>query len=246
MEKITFGKNPRPKSAKICYNQHALTETNNNYNCSSKKNSSFPCIRENITKKYFNKSRTKFRNIPEYSYSSFLKSSTPFNYFRNKNNKNEFFICFNGGPRQKFSFPSKKLSLNMSKISNNFSNFTNYNSKNYNFCVTNYNKNNKEKIKYNNIYNNIEEEKNIENNINKRYINPILNTEKNTFKLNDINNKKKCEEKKCEKEKEKIVKNYFKIKKGPKCGFHKIQIHNNCKPFLVDDYRYYAEKYLNQ
>ena len=240
MEKITFNKDLRPKSARMCYDQHALTESNNNYNYSNKKSNLFPCIKDNINKKYFNQSRTKFRNLPEYSYSTFLKSSTPFKFFRNKNNKNDFCICFNGGPRSKFSFPSKKLSLNMSKINNNFSNFAKYKLKSHNFTTTN---NEKEKIKFNNIYNHLEEEKNTENNnINKRYINPNIKTEKNIFKLDDIDNNEKKEEK----EEEKNVLNYFKVKKGPRCRFHKIQIHNNCKPFLVDDYRYYAEKYLKQ
>ena len=236
MEKITFNKNIRPKSARMYYNQHSLTESNNNYNCSIKKNSLFPSIRDNIDKKYFNKSRTKFRNLPEYSYNNFIMSSSVFNYFRNKNNKNEFCICYNGGPRRKFSFPSKKLSLNMSKISNNFSNFSKYRLKSHNCPITN---NQKEKIKYNNIYNHLEEEKNTDNNNgNKRYINPILKTENNICRLNDIDNNAKKEEKN--------LLNYFKIKKGPRTSFHKIQIHNNCKPFLVDDYRYYAEKYLKQ
>ena len=55
---------------------------------------------------------------------------------------------------------------------------------------------------------------------------------------------KEGENKEEKKEEEKNEKNYFRIIEKPRLNFRKIQIHNNCKPFLVDDYRYYAEKYL--
>ena len=112
----------------------------------------------------------------------------------------------------------------MSKI-NSFSNLKKYKIQSNKYSINTSMNNQKEKMKYNYIYNHLEEEK---NNNKKNNINRIINTEQN------------CEEKK-------ITNNYFKnIKniKNLKFNFRKIQIHNNCKPFLVDDYRYYAEKYL--
>jgi hypothetical protein len=166
-----------------------------------------------------NKSGIKSRNLTPYSNHSFFLSSTPFNYF--KNNNNEFYICYNGGPKKKISLSNKKLNLNMSKI-NSFSNLKKYKLKSNKYPINISTNNQKEKIKYNYIYNHLEEEKNNDkiNNINR-----INNTEQN------------CNEKK-------VINNYFKNMKNLKFNFRKIQIHNNCKPFLVDDYRYYAEKYL--
>ena len=109
----------------------------------------------------------------------------------------------------------------MSKI-NSFSNTTKYKLKSNKYPITTSIDNQKEKMKYNYLYNHLEEEK---NNNKKNNINNIINTEQN------------CEEKK-------IIDNYFKKDKKLKFNFRKTQIHNNCKPFLVDDYRYYAEKYL--
>ena len=231
MEKVAFNKCHRPKSTRI--RQYALTESNNNYN--------FPNIRDKIEKKYFLKTRLQPRNLPEYSYRTFFKSSTPFKYYINKKNKNEFTICFDGGPRKKFSLGKKKLNLNLVNIYN-FPKLNQFRLKNDKCLTTN---NEKEKMKYKNIYNQLEEDKN--NKGNNRYLNRFTNPNKNTFTIrsNDIDEKEeeKCKENGGEKEEEKIDKdNYFRKRK--KTNFLKIQIHNNCKPFLVDDYRYYAEKYL--
>ena len=90
----------------------------------------------------------------------------------------------------------------------------------------------------NRLYNSLEEEKNEQEN--ERYLNTFVNQNK------IINNKApvETENKEEKKEEEKTEKNYFRIIEKPKFNFRKIQIHNNCKPFLVDDYRYYAEKFL--
>ena len=230
MEKITFNNHHRPKSAKNC--QYSLTESNNNSLKRTKYN--LPFLRDKIEKKYFLKTRTKQRNFPEYSRGTFFKSSTPFNFIRNKNNKNEFFVCYNGGPVKKFNLAPKKIHLNLDN-SNIYSDIMKYRLKSKNFLTTN---NEKEKLKYNYLYNHLEEEKNKDE---------FINTNETAYKLKnpDINvteveNSKENRNEKEEEEKGK--KNFFKIKK--KRNFLKIQIHNNCKPFLVDDYRYYAEKFL--
>ena len=217
MEKIIFNKNRRPKSSNIF--KRELTESNNYYGCFNKKNYYFPNIKDKLFKNCLNNSRISSRNFPKHQHNTFYFSSTPFNYY--KNNNNEFCICYKGGPKMKISLDSKKLHLNMSKI-NSFSNTTKYKLKSNKYPITTSIDNQKEKMKYNYLYNHLEEEK---NNNKKNNINNIINTEQN------------CEEKK-------IIDNYFKKDKKLKFNFRKTQIHNNCKPFLVDDYRYYAEKYL--
>ena len=217
MEKIILNKHHRPKSSNLF--KRALTESNNFYDSFNKKNYYFPNIKDKLSKNRLNKSGIKSRNLTPYSNHSFFLSSTPFNYF--KNNNNEFYICYNGGPKKKISLSNKKLNLNMSKI-NSFSNLKKYKLKSNKYPINISTNNQKEKMKYNYIYNHLEEEKN-NNKINN--INRINNTEQN------------CNEKK-------VINNYFKNMKNLKFNFRKIQIHNNCKPFLVDDYRYYAEKYL--
>ena len=162
-------------------------------------------------------------------------SSTPFYYFRNKNKKNEFCICYNGGPRKNVSMNKKKLSLCLNKI-NNFSNFSNFPKKkikNNIYPITNEGNIRKNKIKFNYEYNHPdEEEKKINNN--NRYINPVMNTEQNLIR-SKINDK--------EEEKNKGYEGFFTKYNILKRRFNKIQIHNNCKPFLVDDFRYYSEYY---
>lgn len=227
MEKITFNENHRPKSSRIC--QRALTESNDYYNNISKKNYYFPNIKDRITKNSCNKSHTTFRNFPGYTCKNFFMSSSPFYFSKNKKSNNEFCICYNGGPRKKicFSLKKKNLNLNMSNIygfSHQIKLRHKYN-KCPNFTTSMNNKN--EKIKYNYLYDHLEEEKNSEKNSDK-----IADTECNNFNKKEDNDEKK------------IIDNYFKKYKKEKFRFHKIQIHNNCKPFLVDDYRYYAEKYL--
>ena len=103
-------------------------------------------------------------------------------------------------------------------------------------------KNEKEKIKYNSLYNSLEEEKNEQEN--ERYLNTFVNQNKIENNKAPVETENKEENKEEKKEEEKIEKNYFRIIEKPKFNFRKIQIHNNCKPFLVDDYRYYAEKFL--
>ena len=135
------------------------------------------------------------------------------------------------------------MSLNTSKI-HDFTCKKKNRLKGYKYPTT---KNEKEKIKYNQLYNSLEEEKN--NQGNDKYLNTFINQHKKTYKLKLPYGTEKEEEilnenKEEKKEEEKNEKNYFRIIEKPKFNFRKIQIHNNCKPFLVDDYRYYAEKYL--
>lgn len=234
MEKLTFLKNHRPKSARNY--KYSFTNSNNYYNCFNKTNTKFPNIRDKINKTNFNYSkRDMIHNFPEYSHKSFFMSSTPFYYFRNKNKKNEFCICYNGGPRKNVSMNKKKLSLCLNKI-NNFSNFSNFSKKkikNNIYPIATEGNTQKNKIKFNCKCDRLdEEEKKINNN--NRYINPVMNTEQNLIR-SKINDK--------EEEKNKGYEGFFTKYSILKRRFNKIQIHNNCKPFLVDDFRYYSEYY---
>ena len=70
-----------------------------------------------------------------------------------------------------------------------------------------------------------------------------VNNDVNINVNNDVNNDAnkqidKIEEKE-ENKKSKNIVNYFRIK--PKRRFHKVQIFNNYKPFLVDDFKDYAD-----
>ena len=234
MEKITYNKNNRPKSARST--QYLLTEPNKYNNCFFKKKYNLPNIKDKKDKKDFNKTYTKSKNFREKSHKTFFMLYNPFNFFRNKNNKNEFFIRYNGGPVKKFSLASKKLKLDISKIDN-----LKYSLK-YNRCpISNTNLyNEKEKKKYNYIYNNLEEEKN------DKYLNTFINPKGKIFKLKNKDNNQIEEEKgdKNDKMKDNNKNILFKLNDKSKLNFHKIQIHNNYKPYLVDDYRYYAEHYL--
>ena len=247
MEKITYEKFKCPKSARS--NQYFLsTEPNKYHNCFNLTSNNFPNIRDKINKRYFSNSKikTKSKNYPSFTQrNSFFMSSAPFVFRRSKKNKNEFFIYYNGGFSKKFSLPLKKLNLDMSKI-NNLSNHSKYKIKN-NKCLTENNLEAKKK-KFNYIYDHLEEEKNNnkDNNINNYTTNIFQNPKKKIFNLKNIDtNIKDKKEEKCE-ENNNINNShsFFKINNKLKYRFHKIQIHNNCKPFLVDDYRYYAEKYL--
>ena len=162
-------------------------------------------------------------------------SSTPFNYFKSKNNKNAFYACYNGGPKIKCYINNTK-SYNYDKPKIRYKSEFKINKRPCGCLISN-NNNNIIKLK-----------KNFEN-INDGNYNIYDYINNNRYRINtDINsNNIKNEEIKSDNNDNKDNKdinifNYF--KKKPVRRFNKIQIHNICKPFLVDDYRYYAEKYL--
>lgn len=232
----------RPKSSNYRY---AITECNNTSNNNSTKNKKLnmqiPYIRDKIDKNFFFRDRIK--KYPNFSYRNFFISSTPFNFFKNKNNKNEFYACFNGGPRV-------KININ-NNLSSNFQipkakSFSKALKKPCGCAINNrYFSNNKLKLKKKvdnefkyRIHTDINDDIN-------NFTNDNMQNEKNNFvnKTENYKNEEICEKsEKYEKKDDDDNFNFF--NKKPKRRFHKIQIHNICKPFLVDDYRYYAEKYL--
>ena len=234
----------RPKSSNY---RQALTEYNvYNKRPTKQLNIDIPFLKEKITKKFCFR-KFCYKN-PEYSYKNFYTSSTPFNYYRNKNNKNECFASFNGGPKIKINRP-KKLEFNlddMPKIRYNSQFHSNFFKKPCGCLVNNrYFSNNKYKLKKkeDNIDNNkklrlVTDFNNNDFDYDYKYYNEDINSGNNY--INKIENCKN--EEICEKKDDKDEFNFFKMK--PKRRFHKIQIHNRCKPFLVEHYRYYAEKYL--
>ena len=65
------------------------------------------------------------------------------------------------------------------------------------------------------------------------------NIEKNQIDQNQMHNEVKEEKNEEEKYENKYQFNYFNTK--PRRRFHKVQIFNNYKPFLVDDFKEYAD-----
>ena len=84
-----------PKNTKIKF----LATSQNHYN--SFNNANLSSIREKIKKKSYNLNYNNFR--PNSSkYNTFLKSSAPFKYCNNINNKDSLVVYYNGGPRKQF------------------------------------------------------------------------------------------------------------------------------------------------
>jgi hypothetical protein len=276
-----------PKNSKIKY----LTEYPDYYNTFNK--AKFSSFRYKIKKSTYKPDYNNYRSNQN-NFNTFYKSTAPFNYINNKNNKDGLLVCYNGGPRKQFRPLITKDNLNQI-LKNRRSISTRY--KRPCGCYSNYNisKYSQEYIyppnyERNEQYNNFYKSTNlpyIGDNVNERYSNqnafitPRMENRKITYKLKDndnfnddnyrINteannyqndnniemekneenqneNKGEVLEEQIEEKKEEIKEeqsdnykksfNYFNLK--PRRRFHKIQIFNNCKPFLVDDFKDYG------
>lgn len=241
----------RPKSSNY---RQVLTEynayDNNRYKNFNMNSQDFPYLKDKIikSKKYFIK-KNKTQKNPEFSHRNFFLSAKPFNYFKGKSNKNEFLACYNGGPKIKINNP-KKINFNINEIPKlrSSSYFPQYNPRLFRKpcgCIISNRYFNNDNLKL----------KNDDNNGNNKKLRLVtdLNINDYDYDFNDKNfireidkveNNKNTEiyEKKIEQKNDKNELNFF--KKKPKKRFHKIQIHNLCKPYLVEHYRFYAEKYL--
>ena len=273
-------------------NEKFLTESTNHYNTFNK--ARFSSFRDKIKKKAYNSDINYYRPN-SYKGSTFLKSTAPFKYSNNRNERNGLLVCYNGGPRKKFHPIITRD--NLSQFLRNRS--TSYRFKRPCGCYSNY-YSEKYKPEYyypnyerNEQYNTFYKQNNlpyISDNDNLRYTNGFMspqignrkngnityklkdnfedeklriNTESNNYEKNqnmenqnqeqnekkEENNEVKYEEKKeeingekyeYESYKEKMRKkfSYFNIR--PRRSFHKVQIFNNCKPFLVDDFKEYG------
>jgi hypothetical protein len=281
-----------PKNTKIKF----LATSQNHYN--SFNNANLSSIREKIKKKSYNLNYNNFR--PNSSkYNTFLKSSAPFKYCNNINNKDSLVVYYNGGPRKQFCplitrenlsqyLKNRSTSFRFKRPCGCYSNvysskyiqeyqYPNYERKeHYNtFCKENNlpnicdnenirhskgfmspqiltRKNGKityklkgnlddDKYRINTESNNYTKNKNIEvqeqvEKKEKEEINDLeyeekqgdINEKKEEEESNDLNNEKNQKKKY----------NIFNIR--PRRRFHKVQIFNNCKPFLVDDFKDYG------
>ena len=279
-----------PKNTKIKF----LATSQNHYN--SFNNANLSSIREKIKKKSYNLNYNNFR--PNSSkYNTFLKSSAPFKYCNNINNKDSLVVYYNGGPRKQFCplITRENLSQYLKNRSTSFrfkrpcGCYSNYYSSKYSqdYQYPNYER----KEHYNTFYKennlpNICDNENIRHS--NRFMSPQIssrNNEKITYKLkgnldddkyrintesnnytknnanevqeqvekkeenNDVEYEEKQENINEKKEEEqsndlnnennhKKKYNIFNIR--PRRRFHKVQIFNNCKPFLVDDFKDYG------
>ena len=281
-----------PKNTKIKF----LATSQNHYN--SFNNANLSSIREKIKKKSYNLNYNIFR--PNSSkYNTFLKSSAPFKYCNNINNKDSLVVYYNGGPRKQFCplITRENLSQYLKNRSTSFrfkrpcGCYSNVYSSKYmqEYQYPNYER--KEHYdtfcKENNLPN-ICDNENIRHS--KGFMSPQISTRKNgkiTYKLkgnldddkyrintesNNYTNNKNIEvqEQVEKKEKEEINDLEYEEKRGdinekkeeeesndlnneknqkkkynifnirPRRRFHKVQIFNNCKPFLVDDFKDYG------
>ena len=266
-----------------------LTEYQDHYNTFNKTNLS--SFRDKIKKKAYNSPYNNY--MPNsYKYTTFMKSSAPFNYYNNMNDRNGLLVCYNGGPRKEFRpiITRDNLAQILRNRSNSFkyrkpcgcySNFycskytpeyeypnyerrDNYNTYHRENKETNlpyiYDNENlrhshdfmspqmglrkNEKITYK-LKGNLDEEKNrINTDSNACECNQNKNPEiEEQEKKEEIHEEKK-EEINEEEKKEKIENNNRKnlncFNLRPRRRFHKVQIFNNCKPFLVDDFKEYG------
>ena len=281
-----------PKNTKIKF----LATSQNHYN--SFNNANLSSIREKIKKKSYNLNYNNFR--PNSSkYNTFLKSSAPFKYCNNINNKDSLVVYYNGGPRKQFCplitrenlsqyLKNRSTSFRFKRPCGCYSNvysskyiqeyqYPNYERKeHYNtFCKENNlpnicdnenirhskgfmspqiltRKNGKityklkgnlddDKYRINTESNNYTKNKNIEvqEQVEKKEKEEINDLEYEE-KQGDINEKKEEEESNDLNNENNQKKKYKIFNIRPRRRFHKVQIFNNCKPFLVDDFKDYG------
>ena len=94
-----------PKNSKIKF----LTEYPNYYN--SFNTAKFSSFRDKIKKSSYKPEYNNYR-VNQYNFNTFYKSTAPFNYINNKNDKDGLLVCYNGGPRKQFRPLITKDNLN--------------------------------------------------------------------------------------------------------------------------------------
>ena len=244
-----------------------LTEYHKCYNTFNKSNNF--SFRDKIQKSFVHPKYANINNkYRSNSYGTFLKSSAPFNYYNN--NTDNIFICYNGGPKKQYKHstnPSKYLKKSISsslKYKKPCGCYSNYNISKYSQCF-------EPSYNYNTFYQEqelpmINRNNNISNS-NEYYMNkfniPLIknrngkisyklkenieifkkeerkNTEPNPEEIEIKNRDKNKEINKEKNMNDEFTKNYFNLK--PRKRFHKTQILNNYKPFLVDDFKDYGD-----
>lgn len=259
--------------------------------------------------------KNKTNKLPKYNnyyrpnqYNSFFKSSAPFNYYNNMNEKDSLLVRYNGGPQKEYrpfitrenlakflrtrsssirykrpcgcyskynlakysqvwehpdyeqreqynTFYKKKDNEQLPYIMDNdnmrYSNgfmspqVTNRNGKiSYKLKgnFDNNNNNNNDNYGLNTESNNYGVNKNMNDNVNEQE-NVNVNANENQIENKVVINEEKKEENVENNEKNETnsyTKNYNCFNLRPRRRFHKVQIFNNCKPFLVDDFKEYG------
>jgi len=238
------------------------TEYHETYNTFNK--AKFPNLRDKMN------NSSKFRNYTQNTaYKTFLKSSSPFNYYNNE--RNNLQVNFNGGPKREFAPILSKTNLmnrssslrykrpcgcpskyNISKYSecyepeyeNNL--YRNYGTYQYNQRDLPY-INTRDNLRYSNDFNRNEYGSSgfytdrYNNTPQVKNVSGKIKYKLNDYRMNTDNNNEKLENKNNNKNEEDYnnKKNFFKV--ATRRTFRKTQIFNNYKPFLVDDFRDYGD-----
>jgi hypothetical protein len=246
----------------INLHKHFKSEYKDEFNLNKKPKNNF--------REYSNISNKKKIFFPKSSiYHSFLYSSAPFNYYKNPADKNTFLVSYNGGPKnQLHSFIkredlknylyNKKLVYPNKKPCGCISNYYNpklARSQSYN------------DFRYDNINDEVNKSNQVNNFIKKNY--PSANGNIRTFKRymtpnhfrmsndgkiiltlkkfrnDEFNNNLRYEIQKNNENNEKIRNSFdssfYNFRPRFSNSFHKTQIFNRCKPFLVDQFQEFPD-----
>lgn len=98
-------------------NNNCRRNSMNEDNSSKKKNNIF---RKNLN--YPNRNKANFHKVNMHQ--SIMNSSAPYNFYKSPKRKNEYLICFNGGPKQTF-FTKKSVEPTIEKYSEKYEYFNN-------------------------------------------------------------------------------------------------------------------------
>ena len=204
-------------------------------------------------------------------YRSFINSSALFNYYNNPLNKNEYCVYYNGGPKKQVNVSRdsnnlrKRKMLNennvnqygyyMPKLNRSLSQYENYKYKNlsynnYQYNKENYNYFNKTGFHHNNHISPAPNRVNFNGFMthkptrNKKQ-NFIYNFNNNEFNQNSNYDYKNESENNDEKNKRnsrnKVTSSSVDFIPSFEKSFHKTQIFNRCKPFLVDGFQEFPD-----
>ena len=219
------------------------------FNPLNKSNNNF---RENVNQPNQKKFYIHRPNI----YRSFIKSSAPYNNYKNPINRNAFLAPYNNGLQKEFHpfMPKEDLGQDINEnLKINYKNEQQIDCQNNNSLPQL-----SPKISYENYrYNNLNMNKNWDNVFSRTYFQKNPNFENyhgfktsKSFRLSNdgkiiytlkkiIGNKDtKCDEhKKC-----RFINSCFSFRPRTKNRFHKTQIFNLCKPFLVDEFQEFPEE----
>lgn len=206
---------------------------------------------------------------PNY-YRSFINSSAPFNYYKNPKDKNTFLISYNGGPKKQLhtyitkedlkedfhenkDFIHKNINPSIYQIKNKFPKLSRNKSFNENNDKrgNNYMSNTFNKIEYlpenhfNRDVSGFRSSKAFRMSKDGKIILTLKKFNDNKYNLNNNlryeKNENENEEVKNMKIKPRFINSCFSFRPRINKRFHKTQIFNLCKPFLVDEFQEFPQ-----